>query len=208
MRSPLAAGALIVVLVMVAACQGRAMAEPPQVPTGRPPYRIGAMTITTATVSLAGTVTIPEGPGPFPTVIIARGAGSADLDAALADGLTRRGIVVLRADGRGVGLSTGDAATATPDALADDIVAMVTRVKEIPSVDPARIGVVGQGPGASLAALSATRSPSIAFVAVLSAPRAAQTVIAKVTVPVYAATGDPARADVLGPLATWITSRR
>jgi len=206
MRSPLAAGALIVVLVMVAACQGRAMAEPPQVPTGRPPYRIGAMTITTATVSLAGTVTIPEGPGPFPTVIIARGAGSADLDAALADGLTRRGIVVLRADGRGVGLSTGDAATASPDALADDIVAMATRVKEIPSVDHTRIGVLGQGPGASLAALAATRSPSIAFVAALSAGRDAQALLSRVRVPVYATAGDPTRADVMRDLVAWVTS--
>jgi len=208
LRTALAVPILIVGLMMVSSCQGRVNAEPPQVPTPRPPYRVGAVTITTASVSLAGTVTTPEGPGPFPTVIIARGAGSADLDAALADGLTRRGIVVLRADGRGVGLSTGDAATASAEALADDIVAMATRAKEISGVDPTRIGVLGQGPGASLAALAATRSSSIRFVAAFSAGQDARAILSQVPVPVYAATGDPIHPDVLRDLAAWVTSRK
>ena len=150
------------------------------------------MTIPSGTVSLAGTVTVPEGPGPFPAVIVAPSAGAVAQDEVLADGLTRRGIVVLRADARN----------------ADDIVAMVMQVKTIPSVDPTRIGVVGHGAGASLAALAATRSSSVTFVAAISADRSAQTLLSKVTVPLYTANGDPARADVIAALATWVLSRK
>jgi len=192
MHTSITAVALMVAVSMLAACQTAATAQPVQTPTGRPPYRIGAMTIPSGAVSLAGTVTVPEGPGPFPAVIVARVAGAVEQDEALADGLTRRGIVVLRADARSV----------------DDIIAMATQVKNIPSVDPARIGVVGHGTDASLAAQAATQSSSIRFVAALSAQRSAQTLLSQVTVPLYSANGDPTRADVIAALAIWVLARK
>jgi uncharacterized protein len=133
MRTSIAAAVILILgNSMVGACHSAARAQPPQTAGARPPYRIGAMTIPSGTGSLAGTVTVPEGPGPFPAVIVAPGMGSAAQDDALSDGLTRRGIVVLRARA----------------SSEDDIIAMVAQVKTIPSVDPSRIGVVGIGPGA------------------------------------------------------------
>jgi predicted acyl esterase len=64
---------------------------------------------------LAGTLTIPSGKGPFPAVLLITGSGPQDRDESLmghkpflvlSDWLTRKGIVVLRVDDRGVGKST------------------------------------------------------------------------------------------------------
>ncbi len=73
-------------------------------------------------VVLAGTLTLPSGPGPFPAVILISGSGPQDRDetmfghkpfAVLADYLSRRGIAVLRYDDRGFGASSGDFEQAT-----------------------------------------------------------------------------------------------
>lgn len=161
MSSSLATVAVLVGVSMLAACHGAAQAQPPQTGGSRPPYRIGAMTITTGGISLTGTVTVPEGPGPFPALII---AGVTEMAATIADGLTRRSVVVLRADARG----------------ADDVTAMVAQVKTIPGVDPARIGVVGAGPGP-------------------------QAFLSRLTVPVYPGTETTA-GTIIGPLAAWVLS--
>ncbi len=80
-------------------------------------------------VVLAGTLTIPQGKGPFPSVLLVPGSGPHDRDETLfghkpflvlADYLTRKGILVLRVDDRGVGKSTGTLASATTADLATD----------------------------------------------------------------------------------------
>ncbi len=67
-------------------------------------------------VFLDATLTIPEGSGPFPGVVLITGSGPQDRDESnlghkpfwvIADYLARRGVVVLRADDRGTGKSTG-----------------------------------------------------------------------------------------------------
>src|SRR5262249_53091500 len=77
-------------------------------------------------VSIAGTLTVPEGRGPFPAAVLIAKGGGFDRDEqmrnhrpfqVLADALTRSGIAVLRTDGRGVGRSTG-AFTGRDDAVA------------------------------------------------------------------------------------------
>jgi hypothetical protein len=71
------------------------------------PYTEIEVTITGDDVSLAGTLTIPEGAGPFPAVILFTGSGLQGRDEnimgfrvffELADHLTRSGIAVLRCD--------------------------------------------------------------------------------------------------------------
>jgi hypothetical protein len=80
-------------------------------------------------VTLAGTLTLPRGAGPFPVAILICGSGAHDRDEALlghkpflviSDYLTRRGIAVLRYDKRGVGKSTGNYALATGEDFAQD----------------------------------------------------------------------------------------
>ena len=70
-------------------------------------------------VALAGTLTLPAGPGPHPAVLCLPGSGRVDRDSnagrvrmdlgvPLATALARRGIASLRYDRRGVGATPGD----------------------------------------------------------------------------------------------------
>ncbi len=90
----------------------------PQNPSPPFPYReeIVSFANAPANVQLAGTLTLPKGPGPFPAAILIAGSGPHDRDEnlashkpflVLADFLTRKGIAVLRYDKRGIGASTG-----------------------------------------------------------------------------------------------------
>jgi hypothetical protein len=80
-------------------------------------------------ITLAGTLAWPEGPGPFPTVLLIPGSGPMNRNEevanhrpflVLADALARAGIASLRVDKRGVGLSTGEYAEATSMDFAED----------------------------------------------------------------------------------------
>ena len=113
------------------------------------PYREEDITYTNkAANTLAATLTVPPGKGPFPAVLLIVGSGPHDRDESLmghkpflvlSDYLTRKGIVVLRADKRGVGKSTGDYATATTADFAADAEAGVAFLKSRPEVDPHKI---------------------------------------------------------------------
>ena len=124
-------------------------------------------------VVLAGTLTVPDGPGPFPAVVLASGSGPQDRDGGpaagvvpdslqmyrrLAHALADRGILVLRVDDRGTGESTieGDPATMTSLDLVDDIAAGVGVLAA--RDDVGWIGVVGHSEGGMLAPLAAERS--------------------------------------------------
>ncbi len=102
--------------------------------------------------TLAGTLTIPSGSGPFPAVLLITGSGPQDRDETLlghkpflvvSDYLTRRGIEVLRVDDRGIGKSTGKFATATTADFATDVEAGVAFLKTRPEVNAAKIGLIG-----------------------------------------------------------------
>jgi dipeptidyl aminopeptidase/acylaminoacyl peptidase len=129
---------------------------------------------------LAGTLTRPPGPGPFPAVVLISGSGAQDRDAAvdgyrpfrvLADALTAAGFAVLRTDDRGVGGSAGSYDGSSYDDLASDVLAEVAYLAARPDVDPARIGLLGHSEGGYLAPLAVSRSQDmVAFVVLLAAP--------------------------------------
>lgn len=132
-----------------------------------------------AGVELAATLTIPEGTGPFPAVVLITGSGSQDRNEAImghkpflviADYLTRRGIAVLRADDRGFGLSTGDHVSATSEDFASDALAGVEYLKARPEVDVKHIGLVGHSEGGIIAPMAALQSKDIAFIVMLAGP--------------------------------------
>jgi pimeloyl-ACP methyl ester carboxylesterase len=159
--------------------RGSQAVEPPTPPTPRPPYRIGALTVTNGDVSLAGTLTMPEGPGPHPAVVLVTGSGAQNRDeeifgfkvfAVLADHLTRQGIAVFRYDDRGVGESTGNIATSTSADFATDALAAVAQLKAMPMVDAAKVGVLGHSEGAAVAAIAAAQSSDVAFIVMLAGP--------------------------------------
>ena len=128
-------------------------------------------------VTLAGSLLVPDGRGPFPAAVLVNGFGPQDRDGGaggayrrLAEGLARRGLVVLRYDKRGIGGSDGPALSwldARP--LAADAAAAVRMLAAIPGIDTRRVTLVGHSQGGDLAFAAARRSPATRIVS-LSAP--------------------------------------
>lgn len=151
----------------------------PQNPVEPCPYHEEDVTYINKTAgdTLAGTLTSPAGKGQFPAVLLISGSGPNDRDESimghkpflvLADYLTRRGIVVLRVDKRGIAKSTGNYITATTTDFADDAEAGVEFLKTRPEVNPHRIGLIGHSEGAVIAAMVAARNRGVAFVVLMA----------------------------------------
>ena len=101
---------------------------------------------------LAGTLTLPQGEGPFPAAILISGSGPQDRDESvfghqpflvLADHLTKQGIAVLRYDDRGVAKSTGDYSSATSADFATDANAAFAYLLSRDDIDHQAIGFIG-----------------------------------------------------------------
>ncbi len=132
-----------------------------------------------AGVTLAGTLTLPDSPGPFPAVVLIAGSGPNDrnetvaghkLFLALADYLTRHGIAVLRYDKRGVGKSTGSYASATTTDFASDALTALNYLTTLRQIDHKEIGLVGHSEGGIIAPIVADESPDVAFVVLMGGP--------------------------------------
>lgn len=128
-------------------------------------------------VTLAATLTIPQGKGPFPAVVLITGSGPQDRDETLlghkpflvlSDYLTRHGIAVLRADDRGTAKSTGDFSTATTADFATDTEAGVAYLKTRAEVDPHKIGLIGHSEGGVIAPMIAARNKDVAFIVMMA----------------------------------------
>ena len=128
---------------------------------------------------LAGTLSIPNGKGPFPAVVLVSGTGRNTRDEdvwghkiflVLADALNRNGIAVLRYDKRGVGGSTGDYDAATTVGFTSDAEAAVTWIKTQPEIDPHYVGVLGHSEGGIIAPAVAAENKSVAFVVMIAGP--------------------------------------
>ena len=153
----------------------------PQNPAKPYPYHEEEISFSNATagVSLAGTLTLPKGAGPFPAALLIAGSGPHDRDEALAshrpflvlaDHLTRKGIAVLRYDKRGIAKSTGSVDKATTLDLAADAQAAIAYLKTRKEIDPAKIALVGHSEGAMIAPLLASQSKDVTWVVLLAAP--------------------------------------
>jgi fermentation-respiration switch protein FrsA (DUF1100 family) len=128
-------------------------------------------------VTLAATLTIPQGKGPFPAVVLITGSGPQDRDESLlghkpffvlSDYLTRHGIAVLRTDDRGTAKSSGVFATATTADFATDTEAGIAYLKTRKEVDPQRIGLIGHSEGGLIAPMIAARSKEAAFIVMMA----------------------------------------
>ena len=152
----------------------------PQTPKPPFPYRAEDVSFDSAPgVRLAGTLTLPQGKGPFPAAILLNGSGPQDRDESfmghkafmlLADALTRRGVAVLRTDDRGFGKSTGDFNAATGTDFVADAEAALAYLRGRREIEGKRIGLIGHSEGGIIAPLVAVADPQVAFVALLGAP--------------------------------------
>jgi uncharacterized protein len=151
----------------------------PQTPRAPFPYKVVDVSYLNKPggVTLAGTLTEPDAPGPFPALILISGSGAQDRDETifehkpflvLADALSRRGVAVLRLDDRGVGGSTGSTSRSTSDDFAGDVLAGIAFLKTRREIDPRHIGLMGHSEGGIIAPMVASRSADVAFIVLLA----------------------------------------
>lgn len=171
---------LPLVLVRASGDVGQAPEAPnrPQTPAGSFPYTEESLRVESAPgVTLAGTLTIPEGDGPFTAVVLVSGSGPQDRDetilghkafAVWADRLSRAGVAVYRFDDRGTAESTGDWASATIEDFSTDTAASVRALLARDDID--RVGIMGHSEGGYVAPHVAQMLPETAFVVLLAGP--------------------------------------
>lgn len=164
------------------AAAANAPVKRPQTPQPPFPYRAEEVAFDNPAASgvrLAGTLTLPQGNGPFPAAILITGSGQQDRDetmlghkpfAVIADYLTRRGIAVLRVDDRGAGKSTGDFAKATSADFATDANAAFAFLRTRGEIRPDAIGFIGHSEGGMVGPIAMATNKQVAFLIMLAGP--------------------------------------
>ena len=177
---------LIAILVILAVFSGCG------VKTGK--FTESEVSFQTEDSNIAGNLTVPEGKGPFPAVIVLAGSGpfdrNGDVDARtvaaanatgqsapalsstygdIAYALAREGFVTLRYDKRGIGNSTGEGGD-FPEPSLRDLKVAVAFLKDNPAVDPKRVALVGHSLGGLWSLMEAAEDSEIAAVCVMATP--------------------------------------
>ena len=129
--------------------------------------------------TLAGTLTIPEGDGPFPAMVLVSGSGQQNRDEELmnhrpfwviADYMARHGIAVLRYDDRGMGGSDGEVINATSMDFSYDAEAAFDVLRSQKSIDASKVGILGHSEGGVINFMVSARRPEVAFLVSLAGP--------------------------------------
>ena len=127
--------------------------------------------------TIAGTLMVPDTPGPHPAVIIAHSSGVGERHGywLFASHFARDGLAVLAYDRRGHGASTGGGPfNLNTDSLAEDMKAAYTYLQSHPEIDPRRIGLMGFSNGSWVAPRAAQDLSEVAFIAVNMASAVSQ----------------------------------
>ena len=125
--------------------------------------------------TLAGTLTIPEGEGPFPAMVLVSGSGQQNRDEELmnhrpSDYCARHGIAVLRYDDRGIGGSTGEVENATSMDFSYDAEAAFDYLRNRKEINATKVGILGHSEGGVINFMVAARRPEVAFLVSLAGP--------------------------------------
>ena len=131
--------------------------------------------------TLPGTLTLPEGKGPFPAVLLVAGSGPQDEDETigpnkpfrdLAEGLAKAGVASLRYEKRthAYALQMAGKSITVDDEVTDDALAAAHLLARQPGIDPRRVFVLGHSLGALMAPRIGERDPQLAGLILLAAP--------------------------------------
>jgi len=153
----------------------------PQTP--KPPFPYKAEDITyfnaDASIQYGATITIPNGKGPFPAILLITGSGQQNRDeeifahkpfAVIADYLTKKGYIVLRVDDRGIGKSTGDFKSSTTEDFMNDAKVSLNYLRSRKEVDKQKVGLLGHSEGGMIAPMIAATDKNINFIILLAGP--------------------------------------
>lgn len=157
-------------------------ASPVNAQTTAAGVRVESLNVPSPVGPLRGALTLPDGKGPFPAVVLVAGSGAHDLDETvegnkpfrdIAVGLAKAGVASLRYDKRT--FDHAQKVLANPDFTIDDEVThdaltalhLLAKQKQI---DPRRVFVLGHSLGAQMAPRIAQRDSQLAGVIMLAAP--------------------------------------
>ena len=151
----------------------------PPVPTDAN-YRELEVSVGDQATGLPATLSMPNGKGPFPAVVLVHGSGPHDRDETvgpnrpfldIARGLAARGIAVLRYEKRTKAHPEAFADGVTVDLeTTDDAVAAVALLRAQTGIDPKRVFVLGHSQGGMMAPRIGARDAKIAGLILLAAP--------------------------------------
>jgi dienelactone hydrolase len=116
--------------------------------------------------AIPATITLPDGDGPFPFVVMYHGTGSNRHEAGngydlLAPILAEAGIASARFDFAGSGDSPVDYVEYTPSSGVQDGLDVIAYMQGLEQIDDARIGVLGWSQGGMIALLTASQASDV-----------------------------------------------
>jgi uncharacterized protein len=125
--------------------------------------------------ALAGTLLVPNGPGPFPALVMIQGSGPADRTChgyfpPIQEYFARQGIAALCYDKPGTGSSTGNWKVQSFYDRAEEALVAVRLLQSRKDVQRDRVGLWGQSQGGWIVPLAASLSKEVAFVIPVAGP--------------------------------------
>ena len=128
----------------------------------------------TGGIALSGSLTLPNGKGPFPTIVLLGGSERLNRTGiynwANADAFVERGIAVFSFDSPGRGKSEGNRWGRTHQERTDDALAAMKAIAKRPDINQKSIGLYGTSEGGEIAFRAASQSRNVAFGITISAP--------------------------------------
>jgi hypothetical protein len=126
-------------------------------------------------VLLAGTLTLPDGPGPWPGLVMIQGSGPSDRESGgyftpIRQRLVREGVAVLGYDKPGCGASSGDWREQTFRDRAAEALAALQILRHHDGIEARRTGLYGHSQGGWIAPLAASLSRDVGFIVTTSGP--------------------------------------